>query len=60
MKTSFSRRQFAKLALKTGAGLAVLGAIDGFVVEPHLRMTTERIDIKLARIPAAKDAVAII
>lgn len=60
MAIHLSRRQFGKLALKTGAGLAALGAIDGFVVEPHFRMTTEHIDIKLARLPAEFDGFRIV
>jgi uncharacterized protein len=59
MKSGLSRRQFGKLALKTGAGMALLGALDGFIIEPHFRMAAERIDIKLARLPAEFDGFRI-
>jgi predicted MPP superfamily phosphohydrolase len=51
MKTGLSRRQFGKIALKTGIGAGLLVAVDGFAVEPHFRLTTERVDINLQRLP---------
>lgn len=51
MQSPLSRRQFGKLALKTGAGLAVLAALDGFILEPHFRVVGERVDIVLSRLP---------
>lgn len=60
MKIRFSRREFGKLALKTGASMALLGAVDGFLIEPHFRIVAERIDFKLARLPAEFDGFRIV
>lgn len=59
MQSRLSRRQFGKLTLKTGAGLALLGAVDGFVIEPHFRVVGERINISLARLPLEFDGFRI-
>ena len=55
-----SRRQFGKLALKTGAGIALIGTLDGFVVEPHFRLAVESIEFKLSRLPAEFDGFRIV
>jgi uncharacterized protein len=59
MVRKLTRRQFGNIALKTGAGVALLGALDGFVVEPHFRAVTEHIEIKLQRLPQEFDGFRI-
>ena len=59
MQSRLSRRQFGRLALRAGAGLGLLAAIDGFVIEPHFRVVGERINIALARLPLEFDGFRI-
>src|SRR5919204_2379665 len=59
MNRSLTRREFGGLALKTGVAAAFVAGVDGFAIEPHLRMVAERVDVTLSRLPAEFDGLRI-
>ena len=57
MKPELNRREFGALAVKTGVAALLAAVVDGFIVEPHLRMVAEHVAIRLNRLPPEFDGL---